>query len=639
LATHNLAIRLQEQQARREPAAAPSEPWSWLPPEAPLAMPRQSLSEDYAAPTGLPVTSPANIGGRRLIVFGGTLVMTALAAITPYILYFRHGFEKMEMVAFAVFMVLITAISCWFCSALAGLVTLMTGREQQDLHFAPHPTLPVTRTAILMPLYNEDARASFNRLASIDGSLARLGVSDAFDLFVLSDSTKPEAQLSERLIFQSFRLRSASRVFYRRRAQNTEHKAGNLSDWTRRFGGAYDFMIVLDADSTMAGETLLRLVDAMERNPGVGLIQTTPVIIAAQTLYARLSQFTVRMYGRVAAAGLAWWTGAESSYWGHNAILRTKAFADCCGLPILEGEKPFGGNVMSHDVVEAALLRRAGWAVHVTAALDGSCEETPPTITDFIRRDHRWCQGNLQHLGLIGAKGLSPISRLTLAMGCMAYISSPLWFASLALGLIIQLQFPVEWGSIWNMLDLHFTPFLLASIYSGLLLIGPKIMGGILVLSRKRERRAFGGAAQVLAGMGMEICLSAILAPIQMVANTRAILLILRGGDAGWHAQQRDADGIAWADAFRAMFWQMMTGLGFCAGLAVRPDLIAWFAPVVLPLLLSPALAVLTSRRRTGETFAKAGYLITPDEDAISATPAMLHGTVRPLAEAVRVVR
>jgi membrane glycosyltransferase len=224
-------------------------------------------------------------------------------------------------------------------------------------------------------------------------------------------------------------------------------------------------------------------------------------------------------------------------------------------------------------------------------------------------------------------------------MGCMAYISSPLWFASLAIGLIIQLQFPVEWGSIWNMLDLHFTPFLLASAYCGLLLIGPKIMGGILVLSRKRERRAFGGAYQVIAGMGMEILLSAILAPIQMVANTRAILLILRGGDAGWHAQQRDADGLAWKDAFRAMFWQMMTGLAFCAGLAVRPDLSPWFAPVVLPLLLSPALAVLTSRQRTGETFAKAGYLITPHEDAISATPAMLHGAPRPFAAAIRVVR
>jgi membrane glycosyltransferase len=637
LATHNLAIQLPDQ-ARSEPIAV-SDPWSWLPPEAPLAMPRQSLTENHAKPAAQPATSPADIRRRRLIIFSATFVLAGLAGIAPFVLYFRHGFDRLEMFAFTVFAVLITAISCWFCSAVAGLVTLMTGREQQDLRFAPHPPTPTRRTAVLMPLYNEDARASFNRLAAIDSSLARLGVSDAFDLFVLSDSTQGEAQLSERLIFQSFRLRSASRVFYRRRADNTEHKAGNLSDWTRRFGGAYDFMVVLDADSTMAGETLLRLVDAMERNPGIGLIQTTPVIIAAQTLYARMSQFSVRLYGRVAAAGLAWWTGAESSYWGHNAIIRTQAFADCAGLPILEGEKPFGGNVLSHDVVEAALLRRAGWAVHVTAALDGSCEETPPTITDFIRRDHRWCQGNLQHLGLIGAKGLSPISRLTLAMGCMAYISSPLWFASLAAGLIIQLQYPVEWGSIWNMLDLHFTPFLLASVFCALLLIGPKLMGGILVLSRKRERRAFGGAWQVINGMMMEIVLSAALAPIQMVANTRAILLILRGGDAGWHAQKRDADGLAWKDAFRAMVWQMMTGLAFCAGLAFRPDLASWFAPVVLPLLFSPALAVLTSRQVTGETFVKAGYLITPDGDAISATPAMLHGTVRPLAEAVRVVR
>jgi membrane glycosyltransferase len=632
LATHNLAIQLHPQPSDNDVCV---DPWSWLPDESPLDMPRQSLTEDYAWNTVAPETSPAEIRRRRFIVFGATALLTGLAMIAPLVLYARAGFDRLEMIAFGLFLVLISAIACWFCSAMAGLIVMMTGREQEDLDFAPHPPMPTTRTAVLMPLYNEDARASFARLASIDSSLARLGVSDAFDLFVLSDSTKAEAQLSERLIYQTFRLKSFSKAFYRRRAQNTEHKAGNLSDWTKRFGGAYDFMVVLDADSTMAGETLLRLVDAMERNPGVGLIQTTPVIIGAQTLYARLSQFSVRMYGRVAAAGLAWWTGAESSYWGHNAILRTQAFASCAGLPILEGEKPFGGNVLSHDVVEAALLRRAGWAVHVTAALDGSCEETPPTLTDFIRRDHRWCQGNLQHLGLIGAKGLSPISRLQLAMGCMAYISSPLWFASLAIGLVIQLQYPTDWGSFFYMLDPQFTPFMLASVFCGLLLIGPKLMGGILVLSRRRERRAFGGTSQILHGMLMEVFLSAVLAPIQMVANTRAILLILRGGDAGWHAQSRDTDGLAWGDAFHAMAWQMATGLAFCAGLFFRPDLATWFAPVVLPLLLSPALVVLTSRRRTGETFAKAGYLITPAEDAFSATPAVLYGTVRPAAGAM----
>jgi len=237
-----------------------------------------------------------------------------------------------------------------------------------------------------------------------------------------------------------------------------------------------------------------------------------------------MSQFGVRMYGRVAAAGLAWWAGSEATYWGHNAIVRTQAFASSAGLPILPGAKPFGGHILSHDVVEAALLRRAGWAVHVTAALDGSCEETPPTLLDFIQRDHRWCQGNLQHLRLIGAKGLHPLSRIQLAMGAMAYLCSPLWLIGLVIGLVLQLRYPVDWSSFWGFLRPTLSPFLLTSLLTALMLIGPKMLGCVLVLSRRGERRAFGGAGAVVKSMALEVALSAALAPILMVANTRAVL-------------------------------------------------------------------------------------------------------------------
>lgn len=593
--------------------------WAWLPDEAVLEMPRQAMDQDAPAIRAVLETSPADVDRRRLILTAATVVTALLAAIAPFILYARHGWDALEVLAFAVFAVLITAIACWFSSAAAGLVVLLTGREQADLDFADQPPAPTTRTALLMPLYNEDAKAAFARLAAIDASLGRLGVSSAFDFFVLSDSTRDEAAMAELSAALSFRPQANSQVYYRRRMDNVERKAGNIADWTTRFGGAYDFMVVLDADSTMAGETVLRLVDAMERNPGVGLIQTAPTIVKASTLFARVSQFSVRLYGRVAAAGLAWWAGSEASYWGHNAILRTRAFADCAGLPMLEGRKPFGGHILSHDVVEAALLRRAGWAVHVTAALDGSCEETPPTITDFIRRDHRWCQGNLQHLSLIGAQGLSPMSRMQLAMGCMAYLSSPLWFASLVLGMVIQLQYPTDWASFGYMLNPEFSPFMLASLLSGVLLIGPKIMGAVLVMSRKAERRAFGGGRTVIKGMGMEIFLSALLAPILMVANTKAVVQILSGHDAGWHTQQRDTDGLAWSDAFRAMKWQMITGVGFCIALGFRPDLASWFAPIVLPLLFAAPIAVWTSRRRTGDAAAAKGYMVIPDEDGTTS--------------------
>jgi membrane glycosyltransferase len=288
---------------------------------------------------------------------------------------------------------------------------------------------------------------------------------------------------------------------------------------------------------------------------------------------------------------------------------------------------------MSHDVVEAALMRRAGWAVHVTAALDGSCEETPPTITDFVRREHRWCQGNLQHLALLGAPGLTGASRVQLFMGVLAYLASPLWFASLVVGLVIQLQYPIDWASFFYFLK----P--LASLLAGALLIGPKIMGAVLVLSRPRERRAFGGGGRIIKGMVAEITLSAMLAPIFMVANTVAVTKIVCGQDAGWHAQQRDADGVSWGDAFRAMRWQMIVGLGFVATLAFRPDLATFFIPIVGPLLLSAPIVVWTSRRATGKAFARKGFLVTPKGDEQSATPSVFRGPVRPnpLQDGVRV--
>ena len=605
----------------------------WLPEQSPLAMPRQTFNDASRQVTDRLASRPDGLLTRRFIVFGSTLAVALLAMIAPVILCAREGFQPLEIVALTLFAVLITAIACWFCSTFAGLIVLLTGREQDDMDFAPYPPLPTRRTALLMPLYNEDAREALARLAALDASLARLGASDAFDLFVLSDSTKDEAAAAEISACVALRAQAGSKLYYRRRTENIERKAGNIADWTRTFGGAYDFMIVLDADSTMAGETVLRLVDAMERNPGVGLIQTAPTIIKSQTLFARLSQFGVRLYGRVAAAGLAWWAGSEASYWGHNAILRTRAFADCAGLPELEGRKPFGGYIMSHDVVEAALMRRAGWAVHVTAALDGSCEETPPTLTDFIRRDHRWCQGNLQHLALIGAKGLNPISRLQLVMGCMAYLSSPLWFASLVVGMAMQLQGPVDWTSFFYILNPQFSPFMLASLLGGVMLMGPKLMGFVLVLTRPGERRAFGGARQIMKGMALEIALSAALAPILMVANTRAVIKIVSGHDAGWTTQQRSADGLAWKDAFVAMRWQMVTGVIFSLGLMVRPDLATWFAPIVLPLLFAAPIAVFTSRRRTGEAFARKGWLVTPDEDTVAVSPVVLFPAGRPVVE------
>jgi membrane glycosyltransferase len=190
----------------------------------------------------------------------------------------------------------------------------------------------------------------------------------------------------------------------------------------------------------MSGETLVQLVAAMQEHPDVGLIQTLPIIVNATTLFARVQQFAGRVYGPLIAHGIAWWHGAEGNYWGHNAMIRTRAFAECAGLPELSGRKPFGGAIMSHDFVEAALIRRGGWAVHMVPAMRGSYEEVPPTLTDLAIRDRRWCQGNLQHAAVLPARGLHRISRLHLLTGIGSYITAPLWLLFILTGILIAVQ-------------------------------------------------------------------------------------------------------------------------------------------------------------------------------------------------------
>jgi len=592
----------------------------WMPPAAPLAMPRQSLED--AGSDHKPATSPGNIVLRRAAILVATLALAFLAFLTPARIYAEDGFSGLEILALSLFSILIIPMSCWFCSSVAGYLRLQGRARGDELQFRGVARRPKVRTALLMPLYNEDAQTAFGRLAQIESSLAAFDASSAFDIFILSDSTQPEAFQAEWDCFQAFRLTSHCRAYYRRRTQNTERKAGNIADWVQGHGAAYAHMIILDADSVMSGETILHLVDAMERKPDIGLIQTTPAIINGETLYQRTQQFGVRMYGRVAAAGLSWWSGSEATYFGHNAIVRVRAFAETCGLPILPGRKPFGGHVMSHDMVEAGLLRRAGWGVHLTAALGGSFEEAPPSVQAFMSRDRRWCQGNMQHIQLLATPGLHGMSRLQMLIGIMAYLASPLWLLSLMAAMVIQFQTAPKLEEIatlqgWRTIVLprHDSLALLwMTAFTWLLLFGPKLLGSALVLMRKDERRSFGGAASVLKGAALEMVMSMVMAPIMMVSHTRMLIEIFSGKDSGWRPQQRQADQITWASACAFHAWELRAGIVFTAALLARPDLTFVFSPIVIPLLFAPALSMLTSRTRIGLAVRLAGFLLTPEE-------------------------
>jgi membrane glycosyltransferase len=437
-------------------------------------------------------------------------------------------------------------------------------------------------------------------------SVSQSGYGSRFDWFVLSDTTSPSIWIAEEKCF--LRLREdagAQNIFYRHRLENTARKSGNIEDWVKRFGAAYDHMIILDADSLMTGDTIVRLVSAMESHPGVALIQTLPIIVNARTLFARLQQFSGRLYGPLVAAGVAWWHGSEGNYWGHNAIIRVRAFAQDAGLPHLPGRKPFGGHILSHDFVEAALMRRARWAIRMVPALGGSFEECPPSLLDFAARDRRWCQGNLQHLAVLPARGLHWVSRLHLLTGIGTYLTAPLWLLFLVFGILISLQahfvrpeyFPKGFSLFpkWPAED----PILAAWVFVGTmgLLIVPKLLAFILLVIRTPSRRQFGGGLVVFLGLLIETFLSGLIAPVMMIFQSAAMGEILLGRDAGWQVQRRDGGGWSREELTRKCAAPTLFGVGMAASaFAVSLPLLLWMTPVILGLLLSIPIAMLTSK-------------------------------------------
>ncbi|CAN5164512.1 hypothetical protein BH09PSE1_BH09PSE1_08920 [soil metagenome] len=554
-------------------------------------MPVQSLT---IKPTARPMSSPL-LWRRRLLLLAVTVLTTIVATAVLLGTFSADRLTVMETLGLTLFASLFawTAFSC--ASATAGFVSLW--REKAGRPADPLPVLS-SRNAILIPVYNEDPVPVFGRVAAMLESLQAVQAALHFDGFIRSDTQNLMIAAAERAGNDRLRVRFAGRanVYYRRRTDNVDRKAGNVADWVRRFGGAYAHMVVLDADSLMTGETLVRLAGAMEAAPGVGLIQTVPMIVNGRTLFARIEQFASRLYGPLFARGLEWWSGAESSYWGHNAILRVRAFAEQAGLPHLTGPRPFGGSIMSHDFVEAALMRRAGWEVRLAPELRGSYEEGPPTMIDQIVRDRRWCQGNLQHIGVIGARGLHPLSRFHLLRGFSSYLTAPLWLGLLTTGLLLA-SFPSLGGTLADGPSAMLDPALW-SIFglSIAFLILPKLMAWIIVL-RQGGERGFGGPGTALIGIAAETVISSLIAPVVLLAQTRAVLQILSGRDSGWSAQRRNADRLSLGDALRIHRVETAFGLSLTVmSLAFEPTAFIWAAAPAIALTFAFVISAWTTR-------------------------------------------
>lgn len=525
------------------------------PPTAPLAMPAQ----DFARGALAPHPAAPGLGRRRALVALGTLVLTLLAALLLAGGLGADGWHWPDVLAVPVFLVLFARLALAACSTLAGW-----------LHRAPAAAPPGplrTRTALLLPLHNEDTAMVFATAEATREALEAAGSAAHFDLFLLSDSTDPACQVREAEAAERLRAIHPEGVFYRRRRDNAGKKAGNVADWVRTHGAAYDHFVILDADSVMAPATLHALAAAMQADGRAGLLQTLPMLAGGRTRFARMQQWAARAHGPAIARGLAAWQGGAGNYWGHNAIIRTCAFAEAAGLPELPGRRPWGGPVMSHDFVEAALLRRAGWGVHMRADLGGSWESGPPTLAAAAARDRRWCQGNIQHAAILGAAGLHPLSRLHLLDGMLAYLASPLWLGLLAL------------GAAQAVLGLAQPGLALLALTMALLLL-PKLPG--LRLSPR--------------GALLELAFTTALAPVGMVTQSRQLWDILRGRDSGWAAQGREGAVPTWREALRAHAAHMALGALLLAPALAAPPALPWLLPVALPLLAAPALARFMAR-------------------------------------------
>lgn len=581
------------------------------PPEAPLDMPEQDFR---AAPPPGPRAGFPSLRTilARLIAFGGA---ASIAVI---------GWQQMDQAFGAnvtflqgVLLVLFGLTFAWvgfsFCSMVAGFL-------------APRLTTPTgpnaARIAVIMPVYNEDSAATAGLLAALARDLYRVGLGERTEIFVLSDSRKPAAVFEEMVAVSRLRDISPVPVWYRRRKNNKGRKAGNVADFVSRWGGRYEQMVVLDADSVMGAQTIKALSARMNADPAVGLIQTMPMLVGGQTIFARLTQFAGRVYGPAIARGVAAWSGNSGNFWGHNAIIRVAAFAQCCGLPDLPGKPPFGGAVLSHDFVEAALLRRAGWKVRLDHDLRDSFEGSPPTLLDMAVRERRWAQGNLQHARLIFSRGFTWVTRAHFTIGILGFLMSPIWLAMILVGLALSANvllsrpdyFPQTYQLFpeWPTFDPVRMLWLFVAAMSFLLV--PKFIGLFRAWLRPLARNS-GGPVRLLGSALFEITLSALIAPVQMLIQTRQIYDILRGRDSGWEAQVRAGQMPPWSVVLRRHALHVVLGVGTLVVLSLfAPWQLVWLSPILAGLILSPMTSRWSASPVFGRWARRHGLLVTPEE-------------------------
>lgn len=566
---------------------------------------------------------------RRVWFFGIWALITLGGVLTFWDLLVRMGGIEARYFLLPIFTILFGQLAFGFCHALFGFIILWRGRDPLSITALPPEAPgaePQGRTALLFPVYNEDPARYFASVETIYRELDHAGALQHFDFFVLSDSTNPNRWIEEEVHWLETveRLDAQGRLFYRKRRKNINQKSGNIADFCRRWGKNYETMICFDADSLMSAETVLRLVKLMAEHPSCGILQSMPRLFNGRSLLGRLQQFTSRIHGAIAGAGLNYWQQDYGNYWGHNAIIRVAPFIENCTLPDLPGAQPLGGRVMSHDFVEAALMRRAGYTIWLAYDLEGTYEEMPPSLLDFAARDRRWSQGNLQHLWIMLFGDVPWANRLHMLNGVLAYLSGPLWFCFLAVGTLLAYAWEnssltlltIDSDLPWIGLGLAGQGALVFGFTLALIFV-PKLFPLILLARKPETVRLFGGFLGASASILIEIALFTLLAPSLMLFHTSFVVAMLFGKKVTWDAQSRDGGGTAWPDALRAQGGHLIVGVLWTILAFSTSSLLGWWmSPVLLGWMLAVPMSVWTSSEELGCILKKSGLLLTPEETA-----------------------
>jgi membrane glycosyltransferase len=549
---------------------------------------------------------------RRILSLSFVLLMAGTASFLAFGFYHSDGIQWLDILR-VVLLAISTAWLAW------GAVLALNGLLAFSRRRVARSRKPITATtAVLVPVYNEDPAKTFSHVAAMAKSLGRTAFAARFDFAILSDTNNPQIAAKEEYWLARLKeeVGDTCRVFYRRRQSNPGKKAGNIADFIKTSGGLYDYLIILDADSLMEGATMVEMVRRMEAEPELGLLQTLPKVVCARSLFGRAIQFSASYYSPVYALGLSLLQGREGPFWGHNAITRTRAFAQSCGLPVLPGKPPFGGHILSHDYVEAALLARNGWKVRIDPDLRGSFEEGPDNVVDYAKRDRRWCQGNLQHGRILTAPGLKGWNRFVFVQGIMAYVAAPLWalflIASIAAPAMqaVPDYFPVPGFPVFPRVEQANALALLTGVVG--LLLGPKLL--ILVDGAVTGRnRRFGGNVRAFFSVVVEIVCTSVLAPVMMLYQTRSVIEILAGADGGWPAANREAGRVSLSEAWAASWWVVVAGL-VTIGAAYRlaPEYLPWVMLVTGPQVMAPF--VISGTSYASSALKRIGLFATEEE-------------------------